>query len=315
MKKSLFSVLAMSLSLFACGGGGGGDTTPVPTQAVKIDSNNAEAITAVAYDSAMMVADQRSFTDFTLRSSSESNSALASSLLGATKLGLSHLPTAQTIQSRASTITEPCDSGSITITIGSDDGVLDQPGEYLSLNFNSCVIAGDSFSGSLRMTIKSWVSDFNFVMETSINLNTVVDGLAVSSNGSMEVGLMDSGTTTTFTLSSSSMSGTVGTETTTMTNLNVVVTETSTGYTSDMSMNIASNTIGGSVNIDTNPALEYGTFDTYPSTGTLTVTGADGTYVSLNADTGDMNTVIITIFDGAATISNEIPWSQLDTNF
>ena len=165
------------------------------------------------------------------------------------------------------------------------------------------------------MTVKSWVSEFNFVMTTSMNLNTVVDGLAVTSNGSMEVSLIDTGTTTTFTISSSSMTGTVGAETITMTNLTATVTETSTGYTSDLSMTTASNAIGGSVVIDTDPVFEYGLFDTYPSTGTLTVTGADGTYVSLNADTGDINTVMITIFDGTTTTSEVIPWSQLDTNY
>jgi len=270
----------------------------------------------------MLVAEQRFFTDLATRSSSTSSSTLPSSLLGISKLGISYLPTTPNTSpatkslARIFTETEICDGGgTIVITYGFDDDELIEPGEYLDISFNNCILSGDSFNGTMRMTVKSWVSEFNFSMGTTFNLSTVVDGIAASSNGSMDIALMDTGSTTTITLSSSSMTGTVGTETTTMTNLNVVVTESSTGYTTDLSMNVSSNTIGGSVNIDTDPAFGFGPFDDYPNTGTLTVTGSDGTYVSLNADTGDLNTVILTVFDGTATTSDEIPWSQLETSY
>jgi hypothetical protein len=310
--KKLFIPL-LTLSLAACGGGGGGGSSFNMLDPVAIDASNAEAISALAYDSSSMVVDSRSMLDFTR--SGKTETPVESSLLGLAELASSYLPNGATLTARAYSETVSCDSGSMKLTYGFDNDANIEPGEYIGIAFNNCNMLGDTFNGNLRMTIVNYVSDFNFSVTMKYDLSSVVDGLAVSTDGSMQVGFSDSGASTDFTVSASQLSSSIGSDSVNIADLSLSVSDSGSSTTSDITMTVSSNSIDGSVMVDTNPALVYGFADIYPYSGILTVTGANGSFVTLNADTGDINTVTITVFDGATTTSDIIPWSQLDTNY
>ena len=82
-------------------------------------------------------------------------------------------------------------------------------------------------------------------------------------------------------------------------------------WTQSLNAKLASTDIEGQIEITT-PVPLQGKGDSYPIIGTTTVTGANGSYVSLNADTGNNETLILTIFDGGTSVSEEVFWSELD---
>lgn len=73
---------------------------------------------------------------------------------------------------------------------------------------------------------------------------------------------------------------------------------------------MASTEIGGQVIIKTITEFQ-GVDDESASTGELKIEGANGSFISLNADTGNVDTVLITISDGGATTSEAINWDDL----
>lgn len=76
---------------------------------------------------------------------------------------------------------------------------------------------------------------------------------------------------------------------------------------------LASSTrVGGSFSIVTREPLHFPVGSPWPETGILRLTGASGSYVELDANTGDINTVDITIFDGSVTVTiRGVPWESL----
>ena len=78
-------------------------------------------------------------------------------------------------------------------------------------------------------------------------------------------------------------------------------------WTQSTDAKYASSEFDGQVTIDTIRALQ-GTGDNPPYTGEMRIEGADNTFVALDADTGNLNTVFVTINDGP---TQELTWEEL----
>jgi hypothetical protein len=63
--------------------------------------------------------------------------------------------------------------------------------------------------------------------------------------------------------------------------------------------------------VDTEPPFKSSSDSKGFDTGVMTIKGTNGSSVSLDADTGDFETVLVTINDGATTQSHTVPWSKV----
>jgi hypothetical protein len=96
-------------------------------------------------------------------------------------------------------------------------------------------------------------------------------------------------------------------------NMHVRITESNTGFSDDYDMELTSSE--GKVIIETDPIF-IGTSPSsnYPDTGKMTVRGANGSFILLNADTGANNTVQVTVNDGTTSRSNTVDWEELSSD-
>ena len=98
----------------------------------------------------------------------------------------------------------------------------------------------------------------------------------------------------------------------TYTNFNLTSTATSTTGTfyADMSISMtpAGSTTPGVVNIST-PTTFSGPLGGNPTTGQMRIDGANGSYITITANSN--NTVTIVIFDGTTTITRTRTWDTI----
>jgi hypothetical protein len=153
-------------ALVACGGGGGGgggdDGAGLPTQATGRFESSTYATTT---DDAVMAVSGSLASDALIpvaAASSGSGTAAApqASLLAMTRdaarraveRGVLVRPQAT---ERYSDI-ESCDSGQIDFVLDYASADTVTPGDFLQMSFQSCVIAGETFTGSARFTVRSY---------------------------------------------------------------------------------------------------------------------------------------------------------------
>jgi hypothetical protein len=104
-----------------------------------------------------------------------------------------------------------------------------------------------------------------------------------------------------------------GSETLGISDLDVVYDSSTAEILGDISFMVSSTEFDASLIITTEELLSYGLYDDYPTLGVVKASGADNTYVLLDADTGDYNTVYQTIYDGASAVASEVDWFALES--
>ena len=176
-----------------------------------------------------------------------------------------------------------CDQGSITLTtdLGADN-IPNAAGEYIQGVFNNCVYedTAEVLNGTAKLTIDYWVSDQNLALDLDFDLDYQYADEFETASGTMGIALTGSA---------------------------VEITT---------SMDFYSTKFDGSVQISTGIPILYEVGDFYPTSGELTADGANGSYLTLNADTGDNDTVYYYVSDGANyTESDEIDWITLDSDY
>ena len=174
----------------------------------------------------------------------------------------------------------PCDQGDIVITANLGlDNIPNEAGEYIDAEFNNCVdeSTSETFNGNVKLTLDSWASEDNQSISLDFDLDYTFDNFRDSGSGSFDITILGSSVELT------------------------------------ANMDYTSGELGGMVKISTGTPIRYEINDFYPSTGDITATGAEGSYLTLDADTGDIDTVYYYVTDGASYVDSDvIDWIALD---
>ena len=323
MKKLLTSLISafFIFTSLGCGGGGGssGDDTPPTLDLLKITSENADLVSGVTFASILLLSDLQYSVPDTLDASLRS-----SGMSGVTPdfLDIYHSASALLTKGTASTneielratITESCPSGG-TLVINYDfgtDGVPNEAGEYYQEDYNNCYVDSSGFiDGQMKFIIASWNSDLDFSINTTFDILFNYEGYVESFDGGIGTTIFNNGDSSAVT--ADRFSYTYGGENITFSDLNATFDSQASGTEASIAYDISSTEAGGSLIISTEIPLFFELYDYYPTVGTVKASGAENTYVSLDADTGDYNTVYQTIYDGASAVSNVIDWSTLES--
>jgi hypothetical protein len=190
--------------------------------------------------------------------------------------------------------------------------------------FNDCILNIDgtnvTSNGSFTLTFNNLTASTADITEVFNGLTLTFDGNTSSIDGDISVLLSLSGDVYTQTLTSNSLTISFNGESITYTNVtdSLRFDEANRTYTVSFNGTIRGTEIGGPYTIETSPPFQGSlssslSSSSYPTVGKLTITAPDdGSFVSLNADTGDPNTVLITIRDAGGTVtSEEIAWNDL----
>ncbi len=311
--KGVLTLAATCVLLSACGGSssGGGGSTNFPAvedfPLLPLDSTNADETISGAFQGLA-----ESDSDIGSGFGDEATDS-AASLAYATGLAQSYVSRVSS-QARASeTSTQACEDGGSATLSGS--GNPETGAGSLSVTFNQCnefgSITNGSFSISFAMADESNM-DMSLVYN---NIRVTEDGYTGGINGDMRMVMSTVGETSTSTISSTRLNmhheldGNIVISDMLM---RQVLNTTSYDYTMEVAYNLASDQLNGRVNVATPQALAYSEFANYPATGRLVLSGANGSSISLDADTGSLSTVMLTVFDGAVSTSNTVDWSSID---
>ncbi len=308
----LFCVIFLAIS--SCGGGGSSDPD-INTAPLQITQENARQIAASGSGGVNTVGEQvRANTDDGKEFiDGESTSAAVRSLLRAT---IGKPP--KLLNRVSDSETQSCDSGTLTLktTDINDNGEIDA-GDSIGLKFKKCKNTDEEstveISGGASVKFNSLTKE---PLDVSITANfddlTVDDGKRKASvDGDISLAAESDNSITSFTVSGSSFNVNDDDEFGLITNFEMQQTwnEISDTWSQTANATVASTDLDGQIVITT-PTVLQGAGDANPTTGVMRIEG--GGYISLDADTGDVNTVSLTVFDGSTTTTEIIPWADLD---
>ncbi len=314
-----------ALTIVSCGGGGGGGTSSNP---ISLTSGNAKPVSAEILDSSDTVQGATAGTAVLTRGSVATSSDftypefVVQQLIQVQNLGA--LPP-QTLNGVIPTQTVNCTtSGDWTISgTDADNTNTITSGDTINLSFNSCVQAGVTVNGSIRMTITQLTGDLVSppytlgVTITLTNMSVTTSGHSATSNGDMSMLIAEDGSNNqTYQLSGSSLSSTVLGQTQTLTNYAYAfaLNDVTGAYTFSLQGTLANATIGGSVTFTTVTPFT-GTDPNDPTAGELHIVGAGGSQAWLTADPGGSVVYIDVDADGDNTAETQITtsWAELNS--
>ena len=259
-----------------------------------------------------------------LRGVGNSGSGEDSGLLGDESASSSTLALAQSIaseylqsssrQTRAGTQSGSgscTDGGTLSIEL---QGELTASGDWIQAVFSNCLEEGVLTNGGLKIVVTA-----NSILNTDLSvvyqsLSVTESNVTATLNGDLRMAWQRSGTQLTSAISSSSLnmvSSEVGE--TVLSDLSILQVSDSADQSTDLEIDydIASDELEGRVTFETVQALNFTDSNENPSTGILKLSGANGSSVILNADTGDVATALLTIDDGSSVISETVNWSSI----
>lgn len=310
------------IALTACGGGGsdgGSSSSNINTSPILVTRDNGKQIASTGATGVQSVGEAG-------RENSDTGKDFLSSGVAPTADSLARLvlKKSPSLATRATqSDSADCDGGGslkVTVVDRNDNQEMDS-GDSVTAKFSKCVI-GDSdgqftVNGSGSMTVNN-LSDNGASSNADITIEfndlAITESKEVASiDGDMRMVASFENNTANFSISGNKMEVNDTEEYGLIKDYSMQQSwnEMTNIWNQTVNATIASTDMNGQVVITTQTPLQ-GTGDNYPDTGEMKFEGANGTYVSLNADTGDNSTVNMIIFDGSATISDEIPWSELE---
>ncbi len=309
------------LSLAACdsggssgsSGSGGIDTASVNTNPVVISRDNGSKIASTGVLTTQSMNSGNDSTDYL---DSKTRNKIVNKLLKNT------FTKSSLLSSRKTSSTEyECDAGSTKVTVedNNNNEELDS-GDSISIAFNSCTENHDddtsTMNGVLTVKLNTFSADSENLNATVIldNLEATENGEENSVDGSFVVDLQSDNDEITFSVKGEKLVFVDEEEVGILSNFDMhnSYNEITDAWTQSQNATIASTEIGGRIVITTVTELK-GAGDNHPNVGELKFSGANGGFVSMNADTGNLDTVIVTIFDGNTTSSEELNWDDLDS--
>lgn len=243
-----------------------------------------------------------------------SDEAAAVSALGLAQSFASDYFKASTRQSRADTQSGSVsceDGGTLSIQVQGD---LTSSGDWVQAIFNNCLEDGMLSNGGLKIVVGANSILSSDLSATYQSLSVTESGVSATLNGDLRMGWQRSGTTLTSVMSSNSLNMVSSEDgNVVISDLDIVqVSDSSTQDSSlDIDYDIASDELEGRVSFDTEQSLVYEDGNDNPSTGILKLSGANGSSVTLDAFSGDIETVLMTINNGSSVTSEEVRWDSI----
>lgn len=313
----LLTPLACSLllTISACGGSGGsGNSISINTKSIAITQDNAQQVASTGLSGSESLINQNDSIDIVKDSNASQNvGMLARSVLS--KAG------GNIVNRKTESISFDCDSGSMKLTVNdaNDNQQLDA-GDSMSIVFYDCV--DDYEDGGISKSNGSLSMKINAISANQENLNVTVnyDDLTITEGGNTAV--IDGSATMDVQNDNDTTIGTVSGKKIVFSNndeagmlsdfsfsatLNAVTSE----WIESVNATMASTAIDGQIKLKTITDLQ-GVGEGNPTFGELKIEGANGSFVSLNADTGNDDTLLLTIFDGSVTTSKLVNWQELE---
>ena len=336
--------LGIVLLVAGCGGGGstgGGNTGAVPTASVQITSSNSAKFASGAVSSTQQVTGSAtsgnsivgvkdiaqptalSTHNVVNMASAEFNRVinmpLATTPITKDTLGTRAIaaPTVIVVDCVSNTdVTAnvaPGTSNTYTITINMA-GTSFAAQDSFSLAYTSCNLKGNSiiYAGSMTFAISKLTEGVEATYKTTFgSFSASAGGHTLSMNGDMTNGASLSGTTVktaTSQISGNSFSVSFDADGFTMNNYSETYTlDSNANYTYSINMSLVLSGIG-TVDISTSPTIA-GVGTVNPTTGTLKISGTNGTYVTISAYNASQAEVVV--FTGSATLTSHPLWSTL----
>lgn len=284
---NLTLLLAISATISACGGGGGSDdgNTTVSSNPIQITQSNSREVASQGYNS-----------DTSSRSTSSALSGLN--------------PYSGTSTRSTGQVSDTCTysgSFSLTATFANDDYPFETTGDSLSFSFNNCVDPDMTIDGSLSMKVLAATTSLDS-LELDMDTTITSAGEIISAKGKMVITETDNSTE----ITSDSFTATVNGQTFSTTNLRLTDSfQSDDSLVSTVSARYSSPNLGGWFDVTTEEPLKTEYMGEYPYFGVVRYSGANGSYVELDASTSSESTVQITTFDGSTTASEIVDWADI----
>lgn len=300
MKNLHLTLVPLGIVLMVAGCGGGGSPSSgnsgIPTAAVKITGSNAPTVAAGANNStstltstARSTSAPASATGVIFKSSASSLNVMNSALAGFASVSSLPLPPATVVGAVSSAPLSICSSGSGTASWNDADNSNNlSVGDTLSVIYTNCV---DSTDGNTKKGGASFTFNADGFSLTYTGYSETSSSETLAMTGDMTIALSTVNALTTISMTgtsietSSSINGsfkmwapTGGNGYSTVITIDTITSE----YTYDVDMSVASSEMKGAVSIVTQPAFA-GVQPNNPSVGTMTITGAENSHMTLSA--------------------------------
>ena len=334
----ILAPLGIVLLIGGCGGGGGssssggGGTTPAAP--IQITSSNGKTVASGANAASQDTTNQGGNSSSQVVGAVTQRSGRLPSVLSIATTEFNRVlnaaPPAATVVGVTNTIYVSCTtnqqvtaSAANTYTINySMAGSTFAAGDSFTVSYNACVdsTAGTTTNGIITIAIISLTGTLGSPGASS-GFNVTFSGLSVkdnttsasySMNGDMSITASNSSTTMTASMSGSSFTMTDSVNgSLQLTNYSESYSYDSatTGYTFSANMTLAGSVMGGSVTIATTTPFS-GTGTGNPTAGSMKVSGSNGSYVILAANSDGLH-ADLTIYDGSTTSNTSVLWTAL----
>ena len=339
------SLIGIALIMHGCGGDGGGgsnssdsinnsgnDTATLESyDYVAIDQKTAKPLASMVYSKITQASNTTTNTASFARTSDQQARHHPSTLnpvklsgwaasnwqnIAASSSSLNIEPRSATPRT-AKTEVEDCDvAGKVAVTVDTRNDEHISSGDKLSVDFDNCDDGdGAVYDGNISFVFNSYTSKDNYSMTMFMNATTRDNktGQLAVIKGELTVTVNNSSSLSRTTVSSSRLYMEDEEGRHLIENMTDKLAVSSTHYQSEYSAALASDKIKGKVIANTNPAFIGQRGKSHPDTGMITITGANRSYVQLNADTGNNATLYLTVYDGKAATSEEISWKEIES--
>lgn len=313
------SVFLLGGLLVACGGGGGGGGGS-SFSPLSINSSNAGQVASEAYAAgdlavtgATSTTDMVAFNVGTAPSPTFNLRRFADDYLQRRNRGSSQMVTAQAV----SDLVWNCSGGGELIESWNDaDGnFIDSAGDSYSTTYNNCVEGGITMNGGVSATLGDFSAAAMSGSFSFNNLSISYSGFTVTIDGDMTYSASRTGSDASVTLQISSLTTTDPSGSSTIANatLQYSLNESTLAYSYTISATLSGTAIGGQVTVTTITPFA-GTGAGYPESGSMRITGAGGSSVTVTAiDGNNVRLDVDSNGDGAVDSTSTTTWAALES--
>ena len=320
------SVFLLAGSLVACGGGGGGGGGGGSSSSpLSINSSNAGQVASEAYGAAdLAVTGATSTTDMVTFSVGTASSPtfnlrkFADDYLQRMRSrGSSQMVTAQAVHDYP----YDCESGNLNDSWNdADNNFVDSAGDSYSTTYNNCVEGGITMNGGVSATLGTLAGDTfgDYQISGSFSFNNLsisYSGFTVTIDGDMTYSASRTGSDVSATLQISSLTTADPSGSSAIANatLQYSLNESTLAYLYTISATLSGTAIGGQVTVATTTPFA-GTGAGYPESGSMRVTGAGGSSVTVTAIGGaSVRLDVDSNGDGVVDSTSTTTWAALES--
>lgn len=224
---------------------------------------------------------------------------------------------------KTETNTSDCDiSGSLTISVNDvNNNETPDSGDSITLDYNKCTSGYTNDTSSTDGKVVIRFSKFSEQSnETDIDISIDFDALTMISENEKSVLDGDIGFSSTkknniisMTIDGNKLVFSSGAEVGILQNFDMTLTmnESTNAWTQVQNTIYAGTDINGKIVVETLLTMQ-GVAAGNPTVGMVKISGANGSYMTIDADSGNSKTLILTTFDGSTTTSDELYWTELE---